>query len=129
MLSFVKEHPECANQVGLIVLDCRTIAVNATIFAKFTGRKPNSVRLSLRTHHIPRCRRVPQNFVITLENVHHWNIHEARDDLFGPDWKSVLSYERHPGECNVGCDEQKNETGWNDWDDWNDEFDFDEFDP
>jgi hypothetical protein len=99
-LKFVRDHPEFANTIGLYVIDGRTILVNVTIFAAFTHRKPNSVRRSLRTHHLPRRRRVPPDLNIPLENRRHWNIHEARDDLFGSNWESALRYARHPGRAN-----------------------------
>jgi hypothetical protein len=113
--------------VGLWVIDGRTIAVNATILANFMGVKPNSVRLSLRTHHIPRSRRLPPDLPYDFVNRRNWNIHEAQDDLFGKNWKSALRYDRHPGKSSVSCNQNNDGTYWNeqvDDSDFDSAFDF-----
>jgi hypothetical protein len=96
ILSLTRDHPEFANQIGLMVIDNRTFLANSTIFAKFIGCKPNSVRLSFRTHHIPIAGSVPSYLAVLLDNPRHWNVHYAQDDLFGINWKRALHYERNP---------------------------------
>jgi hypothetical protein len=95
-LILVREHPEFMNVVGLKVISTHEFAANARIYATFTGREANTIRLGFRTHGVPTLQGLPSRLTDGLTNPRFWKLHVAQNNLFESNLRETLRFVRFP---------------------------------
>jgi hypothetical protein len=93
-LKFVHDRPGASPFVGLTWVSLHEFGANATIFASFLNRKPNTTRFNFRHHGVPHTERLSPNRSEQLPDAQHWQIHTCRHSLLEGDPKVIFPFSR-----------------------------------
>jgi hypothetical protein len=111
-LKLVTRRPELVNLVGVKPISSEGFAANAKIYAQFTGRKPNTVRLAFRTHGIPTLDQVPSHLTLGLINARFWKLHFARNNIFESNPRDTFRFVRYPHRVKAEPSYEQDDTDW-----------------
>jgi hypothetical protein len=93
-LACVDKDPGSAGFVGVKPLLTFRFAANATIFAAFLGRKPNTVRLAFREHNVSAVGHLPWELSNGLPDYRNWRIFVSASPLIGSNPRETFRFQR-----------------------------------